>query len=46
MIPSLPLGAWISLLDGFDSVFVVAFLVLAFFGRVGMFELLPCSLGM
>jgi hypothetical protein len=36
MIPSLPLGAWISLLDGFDSV-----LVLAFFGRIGMFKLLP-----
>src|SRR4051794_38716009 len=41
MIPSLPLEAWMSLLDDFDSVLVVAFLVLAFFGRVGMFKLLP-----
>jgi len=35
MMPSLPLGAWISLLEDFDSV-----LLLAFFGRVGMFKLL------
>ena len=39
MMPSLPLGAWISLLDDFDSV-----LLLAFFGRVGMFKLLPLGL--
>src|SRR6185437_1302970 len=36
MMPSLALGAWISLLEDFDSV-----LLLAFFGRVGMFRLLP-----
>src|SRR6185312_6454607 len=36
MMPSLPLGAWISLLADFDSV-----PLLAFFGRVGMFRLLP-----
>jgi len=39
MMPSLPLGAWISVLDDFDSV-----LLLAFFGRVGMFKLLPLGL--
>jgi hypothetical protein len=39
MIPSLPLGAWISVLDDLDSV-----LVLAFFGLVGMFKLLPLGL--
>ena len=39
MMPSLPLGAWISLLEDFGSVFV-----LAFFGRVGMFKLLPHGL--
>ncbi len=44
MMPSLPLGAWISLLDDFDSVFVLAFFVIAFFGRVGMFKLLPYRL--
>jgi len=40
MIPSLPLGVWISPLCCFDSVFV---LVVAFFGRVGIFKLLPYS---
>src|SRR3984893_17934652 len=39
MIPSLPLGAWISSLRCFDSVFVFTF-----FGRVGMFKLLPYRL--
>jgi len=39
MMPSVPLGAWISLLEDFDSV-----LLLAFFGRVGMFKLLPQGL--
>jgi hypothetical protein len=40
IIPSLPLGVWISPLCCVDSVFV---LVVAFFGRVGIFKLLPYS---